>query len=68
MDFAPALVKTELVPTLTKNPDEPEVVVVEKKNPFHLVKKPIVPEVVYKWQRGFRRDNSGRYCKVWNNH
>jgi len=64
VDFAPALVNTELVPPLIKNPVEPEVVVVEKKNPFHLVKKPIVPEVVYKWQRGFRRDNSGRYCKV----
>ena len=35
-----------------------------KKNSFLLVKKPIVPEVLYKWQRGFRRDNSGRYGKV----
>merc|ERR1719419_521753 len=64
VDFAPAMAKTELVPPLINNQIEPEVVVVEKKNPFHLVKKPIVPEVVYKWQRGFRRDNSGRYCKV----
>ena len=44
---------------------EPELVLTEaKKNAFLLVKKPIVPEVLYKWQRGFRRDKSGRYGKV----
>ena len=64
MDFTPATANTEVVPPLDNHEVEPEVVVVEKKNPFLLVKKPIVPEVVYKWQRGFRRDSSGRYCKV----
>ena len=54
------IVQVDLTPQL-----EPELVSIEeKKNPFLLVKKPIVPEVVYKWQRGFRRDNTGRYGKV----
>ena len=35
-----------------------------KINPYTLVKKPVIPEVEYKWQRGFRRDSSGKYCKV----
>ena len=35
-----------------------------KINPYTLVKKPVIPEVEYKWQRGFRRDSFGKYCKV----
>ena len=48
------------VPALPSLSLEPEV----RKAPFLLVKRPVVPEVLYKWQRGFRRDNSGRYGKV----
>ena len=35
-----------------------------RKNSFLLVKKLIIPEVLYKWHRGFRRDVTGRYMKV----
>lgn len=35
-----------------------------RKNSFLLVKKLILPEVQYKWHRGFRRDTNGRYIKV----
>ena len=35
-----------------------------RKNSFLLVKKLILPEVMYKWHRGFRRDINGRYIKV----
>ena len=35
-----------------------------RKNSFLLVKKLIVPEVMFKWHRGFRRDVNGRYIKV----
>ena len=60
VDLTPALATSHLVPTV-----EPEISLTEaKKNSFLLVKKPIVPEVLYKWQRGFRRDNGGRYGKV----
>merc|ERR1719234_1745922 len=48
--------------------DEEEVYVqaqvVEKKTPFLLTKRPVVPEVMYRWQRGFRRNSSGQYKKV----
>ena len=38
---------------------------VERRNPFLLVRRPLVPDsVLYKWQRGFRRDATGRYNKV----
>ena len=35
-----------------------------RKNSFLLIKKLIIPEVQYKWHRGFRRDVSGKYMKV----
>ena len=35
-----------------------------RKNSFLLIKKLIIPEVQYKWHRGFRRDINGRYIKV----
>jgi len=35
-----------------------------RKNSFLLVKRLILPEVMYKWHRGFRRDINGRYIKV----
>ena len=35
-----------------------------RKNSFLLIKKLIIPEVLYKWHRGFRRDINGRYIKV----
>jgi len=35
-----------------------------KINPYLLSKKPIVPEVVYRWQKGFRRNENGQYKKV----
>jgi len=38
--------------------------VVEKKTPFLLTKRPVVPEVMYRWQRGFRRSSNGQYKKV----
>lgn len=38
--------------------------VVEKKTPFLLTKRPVVPEVMYRWQRGFRRSSTGQYKKV----
>merc|ERR1719234_2171863 len=48
--------------------DEEEVYVqaqvVEKKTPFLLTKRPVVPEVMYRWQRGFRRNSNGQYKKV----
>ena len=38
---------------------------VERRNPFLLVRRPLVPDsVLCKWQRGFRRDATGRYNKV----
>ena len=60
LDIAPAAASSDLLPSLP----EPESVVERRAAAFLLVKKPIVPEVVYKWQRGFRRDSSGRYGKV----
>ena len=58
VDLSPA-------PALPSLHPEPQLVLPEvKKNSFLLLKKPIVPEVLYKWQRGFRRDKSGRYGKV----
>ena len=39
-------------------PEEP------KRNPFTLIKKPIVPEVSYRWQYGFRRSAGSTYQKV----
>ena len=61
VDLSPAL-----PPALSSHHLEPEVLLTEprKPNSFLLVKKPIVPEVLYKWQRGFRRDSTGRYGKV----
>ena len=35
-----------------------------RKNSFLLIKKLIIPEVQYKWHRGFRRDLKGKYNKV----
>ena len=66
VDFSPALVSVEsqMIPPLVTHQVEPEALLVEKKNPFLLVKKPIIPEVTYRWQRGFRRDATGRYGKV----
>jgi hypothetical protein len=64
VDFTPAVAKTEVIPALTNHEIEPEVVVLEKKNPFLMLKKPIIPEVLYRWQRGFRRGPSGQYRKV----
>jgi hypothetical protein len=43
---------------------EEYVQVVEKKTPFLLTKRPVVPEVMYRWQRGFRRSSTGQYKKV----
>jgi len=64
VDFTPAVAKTEIIPALTNHEIEPEVVVLEKKNPFLLLKKPIIPEVLYRWQRGFRRGPGSQYRKV----
>ena len=66
VDFSPALVSVEsqIIPPLVTHQVEPEALLIEKKNPFLLVKKPIIPEVTYRWQRGFRRDATGRYGKV----
>jgi len=35
-----------------------------KRNPFTLLKKPIVPELKYRWQHGFRRTQGSGYSKV----
>jgi hypothetical protein len=35
-----------------------------RRNPFTLIKKPIVPEVAYRWQYGFRRAAGSTYQKV----
>ncbi len=35
-----------------------------KRNPFTLIKKPIVPEISYRWQHGFRRSAGSTYQKV----
>ena len=64
VDFVPAVAKTEIIPALTNHEIEPVVVVLEKKNPFLLLKKPIIPEVLYRWQRGFRRGPGSQYRKV----
>merc|ERR1712106_1064687 len=64
VDFAPAIAKAEVIPALSNHEIEPEVVVLEKKNPFLLLKKPIIPEVLYRWQRGFRRGPGSQYRKV----
>ena len=66
VDFSPALVtvKSELIPPLVTHQVEPEALLVERKNTFLLVKKPIVPETMFRWQKGFRRDATGRYGKV----
>merc|ERR1719244_953604 len=64
VDFTPAVAKTEIIPALTNHEIEPEVVVLEKKNPFLLLKKPIIPEVLYRWQRGFRRGPGSQYRRV----
>ena len=60
VDLTPALATSSLVPAVEAETSLTEA----KRNGFLLVKKPIVPEVLYKWQRGFRRDSSGRYGKV----
>ena len=57
------IVSLDLAPTTAPAP-APISVLEKKTAAFLLVKKPIVPEVVFKWQRGFRRDNTGRYSKV----
>ena len=66
VEFAPAIAKAEVIPALNSHEIEPEIVVLEKKpiNPFLLLKKPIIPEVLYKWQRGFRRGPGSQYRKV----
>ena len=65
VDITPAIVSKNVADELVNDEIDTEVVAVEeKKNQYLLVKKPIIPEVGYKWQRGFRRDSSGRYCKV----
>lgn len=64
VDFAPAITKAEVIPALSNHEIEPEIVVLEKKNPFLLLKKPIIPEVLYRWQRGFRRGPGSQYRKV----
>ena len=66
VDFAPAITKAEVIPALSNHEIEPEIVVLEKKNPFLLLKKPIIPEVLYRWQRGFRRGPGSQYRKVLN--
>jgi len=59
------IVSLDLAPASVPAPAPAPISVLEKKTAaFLLVKKPIVPEVVFKWQRGFRRDNTGRYSKV----
>eukprot|EP00092_Neocalanus_flemingeri_P004003 GFUD01004309.1.p1 GENE.GFUD01004309.1~~GFUD01004309.1.p1 ORF type:complete len:715 (+),score=200.07 GFUD01004309.1:151-2295(+) len=64
VEFAPAVAKVEVIPALDNHEIEPESVLLEKKNPFLLLKKPIIPEVLYKWQRGFRRGPGSQYRKV----
>jgi len=64
VEFSPAVAKAEVIPALTNHEIEPEILVIEKKNPFLLFKKPIIPEVIYKWQRGFRRGPGSQYRKV----
>lgn len=61
------ILEVELSPACPKSQEcDPGEMAAEQKiiNPFILANKPIIPEVMYKWMRGFRRDNSGRYCKV----
>ena len=51
----------ELTPPLSESrPKEP---VVTKKTPFLLLKQPVIPEVLYRWQLGFRKGPTG-YRKV----
>ena len=51
----------ELTPPRSESrPKEP---VVTKKTPFLLLKQPIIPEVLYRWQLGFRKGPTG-YRKV----
>ena len=58
---------TPVTVTMEEAQEEVQEVVeeVERRNPFLLVRRPLVPDsVLYKWQRGFRRDATGRYNKV----
>ena len=66
VNFTPVIENKEVIDEPVNDKIDTEVVEAaeEKKNQYLLVKKPIIPEVGYKWQRGFRRDSSGRYCKV----
>ena len=36
----------------------------EKRTPFTLIKKPVLPELQYRWQYGFRRSQGSVYQKV----
>jgi len=54
----------DLKPAEEKQDEPVYVQVVEKKTPFLLTKRPVVPEVMYRWQRGFRRSSNGQYKKV----
>ena len=68
VDLTPVTVTMEEVQEVQEEVQEvvQEVVEeVERRNPFLLVRRPLVPDsVLYKWQRGFRRDATGRYNKV----
>ena len=47
-----------------QQPEEEEEEEAPRRNPFTLIKKPIVPEVSYRWQYGFRRSAGSTYQKV----
>jgi len=56
----------EMVTEQTPEPEEEIETPVEeiKRNPFIMTKKPIVPELKYRWQYGFRRTQGAGYSKV----
>ena len=65
VDLTPVTVTMEEAQEEVQEVVEEVVEEVERRNPFLLVRRPLVPDsVLYKWQRGFRRDATGRYNKV----
>lgn len=51
----------ESTPTETEPLAEPE----QRRNPFLLLKRPVVPQLEYRWQHGFRRTEGSVYKKVY---
>ena len=65
VDLTPVTVTMEEAQEEAQEEVQEVVEEVERRNPFLLVRRPLVPDsVLYKWQRGFRRDATGRYNKV----